>query len=339
MLLLFSACAGSPNQQDNRRQPDWVRDPYRKYDRQANVAAVGSGTDRQTAEKNALGNLIAFFGQTIQVDERVSVIYQEAVQSGITARWSETTTINSNIITSAGMENLVAAEIGEVWFDGNRTYYALAVINKRNAIQVYSQMLGANQRMINNLINIPPDQKLTLEGIARYNFAATIADINVSYANLLSLLGDPTYLQRTVRGDEYRLEAQNIIRAIPINIIVNNDRENRIQSAFAKVFTGLGFRTGTNNERVNAHYTLRVNVTLSSNNFPGDQNRYALMELNANLTDTRTAEVLLPFNFTSREGHPTLSSAENRVFLSAEQRIEIEYREVLTMYIESLLPK
>ena len=50
-------------------QPNWVRDPYAKYDRQANVAAVGFGSSREAAEKSALGSLVTFFGQDIQVDE------------------------------------------------------------------------------------------------------------------------------------------------------------------------------------------------------------------------------------------------------------------------------
>ncbi|MCL2801972.1 MAG: LPP20 family lipoprotein [Treponema sp.] len=333
-LLIFSVCEISNAQQNNRRQPDWVRDPYRRYDRQANVAAVGLGSDRQTAERNALGNLISFFGQSIFVEEAVSVIYQETVQSGAAARWSETTAINSNIITTASMENLIGAEIGEVWFDGSRTYYAIAFMNKRNAIQIYSQMLHSNQVIINNLINIPSEQRLTLEAVARYNFAAVIADINASYANLLSLLGDPAHLQRLTRGNEYRLEAQNIIRAIPINITVNDDRESRIQSAFAKVLTGFGFRISANNSR----YTLRVNVRLSQINFPNDPNRFVLMELNANLTDSSTGAILLPFSLNNREGHSTAATAENRAFLSAERIIEAEYKELLTSFFSRLLP-
>ena len=328
-LFVLFACANSPFSQSNKKQPDWIRDPYKKYDRQANVAAVGTGADSQTAEKRAFGNLITFFGQSIHVDEIVSVMYQEAVQSGAAARWSETTTINSNIITSASMDNLVGAEIGEVWFDGSRTYYAIAFMNKRNAIQIYSQMISANQVIINNLINMPSELKLSLDGISRYNFAATIADINVSYANLLSLLGASSYLHGLKRGDEYRLEAQNIIRSIPISIRVRNDKSNRIQSAFAKALSEQGFRSGGTNSR----YVLDVNITVSPVNLPNNPSRFSRMELNTNLIDTKDMTVLLPYNFSVREGHNIQEEAENRTFLTAERIINDEYKDILSEYL------
>jgi len=333
-LLILSGCANSSALNSNQSQPDWVRNPYRKYDRQTYVAAVGSGSDRQTAERNAMGNLVAFFGQDIQVNETVSVSYFEAVSSGAAARWSETTVVNSNIITSAGMDSLVAAEIGDVWHDGNRTYYAIAVMNKRNAIQIYSQFYLSNQIMINNLINMPPEIKHSLEGFSQYNFAATIADINFSYATLLSLLGAPSYLHNLKKGDEYRLEANKITPFIPIGVRVRNDNSGKIQSAFTKAFSDLGFRSGTANSR----YMLDVNIQISSVNLPNNPNRFARLELNANLIDTRDRSILLPYNFSIREGHNIQTEAENRAFMSAEQKINNEYKELLSEYLSRILP-
>jgi len=170
--------------------PDWVRNPYAKYDRQTNVAAVGSGSSREAAEKSALGNLVAYFGQNIQVDERVAVSYQEAVKNGVTANWSENTAVDSVISTSASFDSLVGAEIGDVWNDGS-IYHAVAVLNKANAVRIYSDIIRSNQTMIDNLVNISTEEKNTLEGYARYQFAATVADMTLPYANLLSVIGEP----------------------------------------------------------------------------------------------------------------------------------------------------
>ena len=322
-LLILSACVTSSN------QPDWVRDPYRIYDRQTYVAAVGSGIDRQAAEKNALGNLVAFFGQSIQVDDVVYVSYQEVINSGAAAKWSENTFVDSSIITSAGMDFLIGAEIGEVWFDRNRTYYAIAVINKRNANLIYSRMFTANQVMINNLINMPSEQRLTIEGFSRFNLAAAIADINVSYANILSLLGNPAYQHGVIKGDEYRLEAQNISRLIPIEIRVKDDNSGRIQSAFAKVLSDIGFMIGGNNSR----YLLDVNITVAPENNPNNQFIFARLLLNANLIDTTDNTNLLPYSFNIRDGHNTQDGAVNRIFISAERKITEEYKDLFSSRI------
>ena len=154
-MLIFSAVQSADCQSAGTgRQPDWVRAPYTKYDQVTFFAAVGSGSSRETAEKSAIGNLAAIFGQSIQVDEKIAVSYNEAVRNGVTANWSENTSVSSAIATSAGMDNLVGAEIGDTWFDGASTHFAAAVMNKRNAVQIYTSMINSNQTIIDNLTNI-----------------------------------------------------------------------------------------------------------------------------------------------------------------------------------------
>ena len=349
LLLVFAACASTPARNDSgsnntgsntaagniNSAPSWVRDPYTKFDRQANVAAVGSGSSRQAADKDALGKLIAFFGQSIQVDQKVSSFYQEAVKNGVTAFWSENTAVDSVITTSAGMDSLIGAEIGEAWGDGRGTIYAVAVLNKSKAIQVYSNLVKSNQQIIENLVNLSASEKNTFDGFARYQFAATIADVTFSYGNLLTQIGAPSLAQGLKKGDEYRLEAQNITKAIPVGIAVKNDKSGRIQSAFAKALSELGFRSGGNNSR----YMLVADVTVSPVDLPNNQNKFARIELSANLADTGSGSVLLPYSFNSREGHTSVTEAENRAYTAAEKKINEEYRALLSDYLSGLIPK
>jgi len=331
-ILVVSACASTPSARPGN-QPDWVRDPYTKYDKQANVAAVGSATDRQAAEKLALGNLVAIFGQEIQVDEKVSVSYQEAVKSGVAATWSENTSVDNTISTSAGMETLVGAEIGDTWFDGKDTNYAVAVLNKSKAAAIYTDMIKSNQTMINNLTNLSAAEKNSFEGYARYQFAATIADINVTYGNLLAYIGAP--FQGLKKGDDYRLEAVSITKAIPVALRVQNDKSSRVQGAFAKALADLGFMTGGNNSR----YVLNVNVVSSPVTIANSPNKWTRIEVTANLTDNNTGTVLVPYNFSSREGHTTQAEADNRAIISAERKINEDYAQMLKSYLSQLLPK
>ena len=339
LCLVFFACASTGTSTaassgaGRSAGPDWVRDPYTKYDKQANVAAVGSGSSRQAAERNALGNLVGIFGQDIQVDEKLSVSYQEAVQSGAAANWSETTVSDSVISTSAGLDSLVGAEIGDNWDDGRGGYYAVAVLNKAKASQIYTEMVKTNQTMINNLTNIPAAQKNTLEGYSRYQFAAVVADINTSYGNLLSVIGTP--VQGLKKGDDYRIEAANITREIPVAVRVQNDRSGRIQGAFNKALSDLGFRTGG----ANARYSLDVNVAMSPVTIANNPNSFTRIEVTANLRDTTLGSVIMPYNFSSREGHTSQAEADNRAILAAERKINDEYARMLNDTLTQLLPK
>jgi len=343
LLLAFSACVTANAQSkgvsntgtSGNAAPAWISDPYKKFNQQTDVAAVGIGNSRQAAEKDALGKLVAIFGQSIQVDEKVSTFYQEAVQSGAAASWSENTAIDNTIVTSAGMDSLVGAEIGDTWYDGKTSYYAAAVLNKTKALQIYSNMIKTNQTMIDNLVNMPAAGKNSLDGFSRYQFAAALADINISYGNLLSSIGAPSFAQGLKRGDDYRLEAQNIAKAIPVGITVKNDKSGRIQGAFAKAFADFGFRSGG----TGARYVLAVNINTSPVELANQVNKFTRIELTADLTDTSVNAVLLPFNFTSREGHATQSEADNRAYVAAERKINEEYPQLLSDYLSQLLPK
>jgi hypothetical protein len=182
---------------------------------------------------------------------------------------------------------------------------------------------------------MPAADKNSLDGFARYQFAATIADVTFSYGNLLSHIGAPLFAQSLKKGDDYRLEAQNITKTLPVAIAVTNDKSGRIQGAFRKAFQEIGFRTGGNNSR----YVLTVDIVTSLADLPNQQNKFTRIEMTANLTDTSVNAVLLPYNFASREGHTTQSEADNRAYAAAERKINEEYAKILDNYLSQLLPK
>jgi hypothetical protein len=309
-----------------------VRDPYAVYSRQTNVAAVGSGSSREAAEKNALGRLVAFFGQSIQVDERLLETYEQVIRDDNIAGSSDAIRLDTIITTSAEMDTLAGAEIADVWNNDINEYYAVAVLNRANTVRLYSEMIRANQAVIENLVDIPEAEKNSFDGVTRYSSAAVIADVVTSYANLLSVIGSP--VRDLKRGDDYRLEALDIIKSIPIGISVQNDRAGRIAGAFAGVFSNAGFLSGGDDPR----YVLDADVTLEPVDLVGSQNKFTRITLKANLVDTRLNAVLLPFDFNSREGHVTQAEADNRAYATAERRINEEYANLLSDYLARLLP-
>jgi hypothetical protein len=330
IALLFSGCLSSGQA---GKEPGWVTDPYKKYDRQTNVAAVGGGGSREAAEKNALGGLVAIFGRSIQVDEKVSLSYREAVKNGAIAKWSENTTVDTVVSSQMGMDSLVGAEIGEVWFNGKGEYWAVAALNKAKAVQVYSGMVKSSLTVIENLVNVPEAEFYTLDGFSRFRLAAVIADLTAGYANLLSFIGAPVNGLKS--GDDYRLQALNIARAIPVGLNVRNDRSGRIEGAFAKALSDLGFRSGGSNSR----YMLAVNVITVPVVISGNGNKFTRIELLANLADLNTGTVLLPYSFSDRQGHITQTEADNRAYAAAERRINEEYSGLFNDFLIGMLSK
>jgi hypothetical protein len=318
----------------SKSKPAWVDNVDSIYDNSRYLAAVGNASTRDMAEKNALANLAAIFGQSIKADQTITNTYQEAVRNGVTSSWTDNVSMQNTINTTASMDTLIGAEVKEVWYDSRSTHYAVAVMENARTAQIYTEMIKANQNMIANLVNMKDAEKNSLEGFSRYQFAAAVSDINVAYGNVLRIIGAPVPAG-VAKGDNYRLEAKNITKSIPIGIVVKNDKSGRIQGAFAKALSDIGFRSGGNNSR----YVLDVDITISPVEFPNNTNKFARIELGANLTDTSVKSVLLPYNFNSREGHTTAAEAENRAYVAAERKINEEYKDILSDYLNQLLPK
>ncbi|MCL2191130.1 MAG: LPP20 family lipoprotein [Treponema sp.] len=309
--------------------PEWtsVAGDHERFSRQAYLTARGHGSSRQAAEMDAFRQLVTIFGVDVQADVRLV----EAYRGRAGGAGAHTVDFGSEIVLGAGMDNLIGAEIGDRWDNGRNSFYALAVLNKARAAQVYSEMIRANLEAIAGLTDLPAGERNSFDGFSRYQFAAVIADMNAGYAAVLSAVGSPRQGLRT--GDDFRRDAQAIAAAIPIGVNVPGDRAGRIQGAFGRAFSDLGFRTGGTNQR----YVLDVDITL----LPTDHQAnvvFSRMELSANLVDVRTGSVLLPFTFNVREGHRTQSEAENRVFLAAERRINDVYRDMLSDYLMQLIP-
>ena len=317
-------------------KPAWVDNPDAVYPRNAYLSAVGYAGDRNGAEKNALANLISIFGQTVQAELKTLNTYNQAVRNGAIKMSSENTTISNAINTSAQMDTLLGAEIGGTWYDGKSVYWAVAVMERNRTNALYGDLIRSNQRIITDLTSLSGSQRNSLDAYSRYMLAATIADANRVYANVLTTVGNSSGVNPSDlrEGKDYRLEAANIARNIPIGVTVNGDRSDRIRGAFAAAISKAGFRSGGNNSR----YVLRAALSLSPVESPS-QNKFVRYVLDANLVDTAENSVLIPFNTNGREGHLNLPEAEERAVRAAEKKVNDTYAAQLADYLASLLPK
>ena len=337
MRALLSQTSNTPETNaafSNLDQPMWLVSPETVYDRTQYVTGIGHASTREMAERTALANLSAFFGQSIQTDQTTSSIFYETVRSGQTAEYSEDLTVQNTIRTQASLDTLIGAEIRDVWQDTQaHLYWAIAVMEKSTTAQVYSDIIRSNQRMIQNLTNMSATEKNTLSGYSRYLFSGVVADMNVTYSNLLTVIGFPISTELT-NGNDYRLEAINIANSIQVNIDVKNDRANRLQGAFTKAFTDLGFRISPNN----AQYVCEVDVSISPVDLPGNPNTFVRIEISANLVDYDSGLTLISWSMNERHGHANVTEAENRAFNSAESKVAEDYKNYLSTYLARLIP-
>jgi len=317
------------------QEPRWVMDPYAAYPRERYLAAVGFAPNRAEAEKKALAALAAIFGQSVQADYTAVTAYSEAVSKGIVSS-SETTNVRDRVSTSASLDTLIGAEIGNIWDDARGIVYAVAYLNKERAVAVYGNMLHTNLKNIEKLTAMTAAEKNTLDGYARYRLAAVIAGINAKHAGVIAQCGGPTAASLNMPGaDALNIEASNIIKNVTVIVSVYGDSGNRIRDAFTKTISAEGLRTRGNSPP----YTLEVNVDMSEVSFPNNNNKFCRFTVGAELIENSTDSVLFPFNFSDRVGHSTYEGARAAAFLQAEKIIGEKYPAVFKEYLEGLLPK
>jgi hypothetical protein len=314
--------------------PGWIRNPYTAYDRNTHFAATGHGATRREAERSALAALTAGFGQSIQAEFNAVNAYSETVSGGA-AQASGTASVKEAIKTSASLDALIGAEIGDVWESGTGMVYAVAVMDKAKTAALYADLIRSNQMVIADLIALSNTEKNSLDGYSRYRLAAVIADVNHAYAAILSLTGHASgiELDSLRNGDNYRLEAVHITNAIPITVVVKNDLSDRIRSAFASVLASSGFRSGGSNSR----YVLNVTATISEAILPDKSHKHAQYVVDANFTDTVEGVVLFPFSIHGRETHVNFPEAEKRAVAAVEKKIKDNYGQLLSAYLAALL--
>lgn len=343
-ILMFGivSCASGPSAKEEAAkdvkspEPAWVANPGAVYPDAKYVAATGYGPDRETAEKTALGSLIAIFGQNVSGGTTVSTKYTEAVRSGA-IEVTEDFNLDRDVNSTFALDTVVGAEIKDTWNDG-KTYYAVAVLDKAKASITYANLIEKNEETIRQLVDIPAGEQDTLDAYARYDLASTVADTNVKFLNLVSVINPAQAAAKrsTVsNGDELRVKCLRIAQNIPIGITVEGDRDGRIAAAFAAVISDAGFKSGGKNSR----YVLNATMALSPVELANQTNKFARYTLDSKLTDSKTGSVLLPYGASGREGHATMTEAENRAFRTAEQKIKTEYPVALSGYLTQLTGK
>ncbi|ULQ60835.1 LPP20 family lipoprotein [Brucepastera parasyntrophica] len=340
VILMPVFGGGSSDKKTKNSQPEWVMNPKTVYPDAQYVSAVGSGRNREAAEKSAFAALVGVFGQNVKGEITVSARYSEAVAEGRVQSSTESATIDEAIKTSVDMDTLVGAEIKSTWSDGDKTTYAVAVMEKAKATLLYSDLLKTNEATITKLVDIPAGEKETLDAYARFNLAAEIGDANTTFLNVLSVISPATAAasRGSVRtGDEFRLECVKIAQAIPISVTVQNDVDGRIKAAFTQVFSAAGFKSGGAGSR----YALNAVLSFSPVDMGqgGADNKFVRYTIDARLTDTQTGLVLIPYSANGREGHLTVSEAENRALRTAEKKVNTDFSDKFAQYLSHLSTK
>lgn len=318
--LLLSLCfiltsCGSPSVQSfTPEQPLWVSNTHNAYPDTDFLTGLGYGNSRISAENAAYSALAKYIISDISVN---------ATSTGTITlnedKFSEKYQTDKQIVSSSSISELVGLKIQETWYDGTKTYYALAVLKKKEATAFYTDKIRKNIDSIENIQAIAEKTTSAFESYFTLLSAIPLAQENSGYFIILTATDNNRrkmleHLSPSPASLE--IDAKEIAAKINLAIEVENDIDDAINTYFIEKFERIGLKVSQSNARYLLQCTLKLQVLP-----PQNQNIFVVYTLFGKLIDTKTKKAIASFSFNDRDGHTTEHQAMERALQTIKEYI------------------
>lgn len=224
------SCSSTP---DNKR-PEWIDNAKATYPGSDYLTAVGQASKRDRAGQNATANLAEIFYVDVRAETN-TITEATKTDSAIGVTMESSTLLQRNIQTKTD-QALSGVQIKESWLSPSGDYYALAVLQKRQAAMSLNESImdfdQSTADLINFSINTAPNTIVSVNALR----AARDEQLARQMANLqlkqVSVSGVPTEI--STRKIE-QLIAQKLAT---MQVAVDIDSETHaktVQSGLAKL--------------------------------------------------------------------------------------------------------
>ena len=131
-ILFFVGCASSSV------APAWVTNPDEVLDSKVSLWAVGTGSDRKSAETDALSLLVRSIQQQVVATSDSSKVLSGSHEAGFQSSYDH----SSSVATVSSIKEVPGVSFSQSWIAGNGTVYMLATLNRQEAGRFYRQKIA-----------------------------------------------------------------------------------------------------------------------------------------------------------------------------------------------------
>ena len=315
------------------KRPAWIDGDNRQYPQKAYITGVGYAADRGNAEDNARTEISKIFYARVQSKSRV---YQQYLQSGGTDNADASLTVNIEEMTKVSTRKVLSGvRIAQVYraSGSENVYYALAVLERRQAQRNLTYQIQELDRKI---------QHLTTE-------AETLDDTLMKVKLLKSSL--ESFLQRQLYDAELRIVhpegsgippqasftdihtqlSKTLLRGFWIGVVIEGNKAREIRQALVTAFNQKGFSVIADTQK--AHVLARGSAQITPIDQGASQWKFVRWKVNFNLIDQTGGAAFGSVTKTGKEGHLTLSQAEERAVQKIQKTLAPDLAEQLTRFI------
>ncbi|MCH5283017.1 MAG: LPP20 family lipoprotein [Treponema sp.] len=336
-LLFAGSFAFAAKKSAPQAMPEWVNVPSAVYPNASYITSVGYASDRDSAEIKALQGIAATFGQSVKSETEASQRMAQAKADGKVATAS-VNTFSQNISRSVDVDSLIGVEVKEFWLEqSTSTWYAIAVLDREKAAQIYGEMIKKNASAIKTLFSSGAEDKVSFEGYAVYDFAEDIAIENENHLKKVSVIKPvevDSLKQYCPSSKNYHAKKIEIAKQIPICITVENDVNGRIAAVFQQTISAAGFR-GTFDK--SARYQLSATVTFERSDTTDGKTVRCRYNIESHILDLDNGQKLAPFSLTGRESHVDFTEAKNRAVKAIESKVKDDFAKSFAAFLKNLV--
>lgn len=330
-FFIFSACFlfAAKN-----KMPEWITLPSGVYPAEKYMNGTGSGTNRETAELEAVKNLSSVFGQTVKSNTAASKKMERALSEGKVS-FSSAENLQQNITSQIEAENLIGIEIAEYFYNKpEKKWYAVAILEREKASAVYQKYIEKNDEAVRKAIKESEKNPGTFYGYSEICFAAEIASENDKLVKNLTVIDFESgneISKKVVSLQNTQLAKKKFAENITIYVQISGDRDNKIKSAFQDIFSKYGFKTSpSKKEKYNLEGKYSSEISQKGKII------YCVYSLDLDFSDVLQAESLFAINLKGREGSLSESDATNRTYRALEKDIGTQFSKNFDSYINNL---
>ena len=328
-------CFAAKKSKSKNSMPEWVNQPSAVYPNSSYIASVGSASDRSASEVNALQSLASVFGQSIKSDSTASSRMIQAKENGLVAT-ANVQTFSQDVKRKVDVDNLIGVETKGFWQDeANGTWYAIAVLDKSKASDIYTEMIKKNALAISTVLKNAEKDKLSFDGFSAYDFAEAIALENEKSLNKMSVI-DPSSVEGLKSycpsSKKFHAQKMEIAKNIPVCVQTFNDDHGRYKEAFSQAISEAGFK-GTNDDSV--RYVLMAKFEFERSDTTDKKTVRCRYNCESYIMDNKANHEIVPFTIKGRESHVDYDEARHKAEVAMADKIKKEFSKAFYDYIRS----
>ena len=305
------------------KRPEWINNPALSYPEEKYLTGVGEGDTQKSAEERAYAAIAKIFraevsSKSVELEKYLQIESKGKTEAQRQLAIEEMTKVSSEKI----LENV---KIVQTWQDKTTArYYALAVINRSHAAAALKERINALDAEAKDFFRKAQEATDKFERIRNLRRVIRTLALREAYnADFRIVNSAGTGLHSSINLGNITQELEEFIsKGFNVYVTVAGDNSSAIKKAVIEGLNRDGFSVLKENRQANLADLLIIGeAALWKADIPDPKWKYVRWCADFQLIDAKNGKTFGNISRAGREGHLTLSEAENKAMRAMQKEI------------------